>query len=65
VLVAEPGGRHLTYTQRRSLRKGTSHITLHPGEYGRHMTLHHRRVQARLEVTIAYATTPRARCNGP
>jgi hypothetical protein len=54
VLVAEPGGRHLTYTQRRSLRKGTSHMTLHPGAYGRHMTLHHRRVKGRLEVTIAY-----------
>jgi hypothetical protein len=54
VLVTSKGRKKLTFTQSRSVKAGTAHITLRASQYGRLMSMHHDHTAARLEVTIHY-----------
>ncbi len=54
VLVTSKGRKKLTFTQNRSVKAGTAHITLRASQYGRLMSMHHDRTAARLEITIHY-----------
>jgi hypothetical protein len=54
VLVVAKTGRKLTHTQSRTVKAGTSHMTLLPGLFGRAIALREKSTQARLEITIHY-----------